>query len=236
MSPGAERFGILFVCTANACRSVIAERASVAGLHVRLGASAARFHVASAGTAGLHGSALHPYTADALRQIGVSGDGFVSHALTVSDIDRADLILTAGREHRDQVVAMRPRVSRRIYLIREFPRLAACTPAPDTDGDPVGRARSVVAGIARQRGRVPYVDPTEDEIADPAATSAAFVSCARVIQGAVRDVLDALCGAPAAFAQRPVGLAGAHVGDVDRFPVTGGRRWRRAPRLPAPPP
>src|SRR5258707_1250171 len=69
-----------------------------------------------------------------------------------------------------------------------------------------------------------------------AAARGAFVGCARVIQGGVRDVLEALGGGRGAFAQRRGGLAGAHVGAVARFPVTGGGRWRGAPRLPAPPP
>ena len=241
MSCDADRFGILFVCTANACRSVIAERAAIPGLRTRLGSSAARFHVASAGTAGLEGYPLHPCTAAALSQLGVSTESFASHALTLSDIDRADLILTAGREHRDQVIAMRPGVSRRVYLLREFARLAVCTPAPGTHEDPVDRARSLVAEVARQRGRVPYVDPAEDEIADPAATRAAFASCARVINGAVLVVLDALCGAPVADGRPPAGPGSAHSADGDRFPATGGRTWRRAlrfsiPPLSAPPP
>jgi dTDP-4-amino-4,6-dideoxygalactose transaminase/protein-tyrosine-phosphatase len=232
MSFGAGRFCILFVCTANACRSAIAERACAAGLRARLGAGAARFHVASAGTAGLDGRPLHPYTAEALSQIGASADGFVSHALTLPDVDRADLILTAGREHRDHVVAMRPGASRRTYLLREFARLAARAPAAGGNGDPVERARGVVAGVAPWRGRVPYVDPAEHEIADPVATTAAFADCARLIQGAVAAVLDALCGPPAASAHPSAAPAGHRGAQAGHSPAAGARGPRR--RRPAP--
>jgi protein-tyrosine phosphatase len=191
----AGRFRILFVCTANACRSVIAERLAAEGLRTRLGTRAALFEVASAGTAGVDGAALHPYTATALRGFGVAADDFTSRRLTTTDVGSADLVLTAGSEHREQVVGMWPRVSRRAYLLREFRRLAAQASAPPSE-DPVARARHVVAEAARLRGRVPYVEPAEDEIADPRPTHADFVSCAEVINAVLRDVLDVLCGNP----------------------------------------
>jgi hypothetical protein len=46
------------------------------------------------------------------------------------------------------------------------------------------------------RGRIPYVEPAADEIADPAADLEAFGACARGIDAAIGPVLDALCGKP----------------------------------------
>lgn len=225
----AGQFGILFVCTGNLCRSVIAEQLARRGLRTRLGPDAFRFRVRSAGTASLDGCPVHPYTAEALRLLGANADGAVSHALTAADVDAADLILTAGQEHRDAVVAMRPRTSRRAYLLREFARLApfasgtaasrppadqlasdwpfaspstanlssVCPPTARVSAagySVVDQARYLVAQAAQWRGQVPYVGPTEDEIADPATNSAAFLACARVIDEAVTQALDALCG------------------------------------------
>ena len=127
-APAPGQFGILFVCTGNLCRSVIAERLARRGLHARLGADACRFRVASAGIAALDGCPVHPYTAEALGRLGTDADGVVSRALTAADVDAADLILTADRKHRDAVMAMRPGASRRAYLLREFARLAAVAP------------------------------------------------------------------------------------------------------------
>lgn len=210
----AGQFGILFICTGNLCRSVIAERLARRGLRARLGPAACWFRVTSAGTASLDGCPVHPYTAEALSWLGADADGVTSHALTVADVDAADLILAAGREHRDAVVAMRPRASRRAYLLREFARLAAYAsatapgrPAADqlaTDRPSAGvsaagycaadQARHLVAAVAQLRGLAPYVEPAEDEIADPATNSAAFLDCARAIDTAVSQALDALCG------------------------------------------
>lgn len=213
-APGPGQFGILFVCTGNLCRSVIAERLARRGLCARLGPAACWFRVTSAGTAGLDGCPVHPYTAEALSWLGADADGVASHALTAADVDAADLILAAGQEHRDAVVAMRPRASRRAYLLREFARLAAYAsaaapgrPAADqlaadhlaadqlaADHLAADQARHLVAGVAQLRGLVPYVEPAEDEIADPATNSAAFLDCARAIDTAVSQALDALCG------------------------------------------
>jgi len=190
----AGQFGILFVCTGNLCRSVMAERLAGRGLRARLGPAASRFVVASSGTAGLDGCPVHPYTAEALGWLGADADGAASRALTAADVDAADLILTAGREHRDAVVALRPRASRRAYLLREFARLAAFAAPPPAALGVADQARSLVAEVARLRGLVPYTEPAEDEIADPVTSPAAFLDCARTIDAAVSPVLDSLCG------------------------------------------
>jgi protein-tyrosine phosphatase len=204
----AETFGILFVCTRNMCRSVLAERLADRELRVRLGGDADAFSVASAGTASWDGLPMHRGTEKVLARLGVrgngNGNGAGSRCLTAPDVDRADLILTACMDHRDQVVAMRPSASRRTYLLREFARLAGFAPppgAPPPAAPPPAaplclpeRARHVVAEAARLRGRVPYTEPGDDDIPDPTASYAAIAACAQVIDQAVRDVLDALCG------------------------------------------
>lgn len=204
-----SQFGILFVCTGNMCRSVIAERLARRGLRARLGADACRFPVASAGTAALDGCPVHPYTAEALSWLGADAHGAVSRGLTAGDVDAADLILAAGQEHRDAVLALRPGASRHAYLLREFARLATVArgsalglPAAGLSaagGSAVQHARQLVSDVAQLRGRVPYVEPAEDEIADPVSSSAAFTDCARTIDAAVSQALDALCrGLPVA--------------------------------------
>lgn len=191
-APGTGQFGILFVCTANICRSVIAERLARRGLRARLGADACGFRVTSAGTASLEGCPVHPYTAEALTWLGADAEGVASRQLTAADIDTADLILAAGQQHRNQVIAMQPSASRRAYLLREFARMAAAASVSAEEASAVEHARQLVAEVARRRGRVPYVEAAEDEIPDPVATAEAFLNCARVIDAAVSDVLDAL--------------------------------------------
>jgi protein-tyrosine phosphatase len=192
--PRSEHFGILFVCTGNVCRSVLAERLTRRGIRTRLGSEAARFAVTSAGTAARDGAPMHPFIRQALDLLGAEADadGFASRQLTAVDIEAADLILCACAEHRDQVLTMCPGASRRCFLLREFARLAAAL------GMSAGPASSgpadAVAAAARLRGRIRYVEPAQDEIPDPKATAEAFGACARTIDGVLGPVLDALCG------------------------------------------
>jgi protein-tyrosine phosphatase len=150
---------------------------------------------------------MHQATARVLARLGVSAEGFRTRHLTARDVERADLILTAGAEQQNQVVAMLPGASRRTYRLREFGWL---TSAPQPDGpawpaspdglagpdDQVQRARLVVAAAARRRGRIPGEPPGGGEIPDPVLSNVAILDTARVIEQAVREVLDALCNCP----------------------------------------
>ena len=74
----------------------------------------------------------------------------------------------------------------------------ACADADSWDGQKfrlaeVRRARCIVEGVAKLRGRLGYRDPATDEIPDPAATKKAFFNCADIIDVAVREVIDVLC-------------------------------------------
>jgi len=181
---------ILFVCTGNVCRSVLAERITQARLRALGGDAAARFRVGSAGTEAADGRPVHPLTAGTLSRLGACGSGFTSRRLTRGHVEQASLILCAERAHLDQVIAACPAASRRSFLLREFPRLAAVA-APELGGADL--ARSVIAVAAQSRGRLPYTYPREDEIADPPVTQEAFLRCARDIDATLRDVVDVLC-------------------------------------------
>jgi hypothetical protein len=54
----------------------------------------------------------------------------------------------------------------------------------------------VVAAAARRRGRIPGQPPGGGEIPDPVLSDVAILDTARVIEQAVREVLDALCNCP----------------------------------------
>ena len=187
-------FRILHVCVANICRSPIGERLTRHGLAARLGSAASSFHVASAGTRGLVGQPMHHHGADALRGLGVDADGFQARRLDPELLREADLVLTATATERDRAVAMVPAALRTTFTLLEFARLLGGTTLPAFDGDPVERARTVVARARSMRGRVPYVDPALDDVADPRRTPEGFADCVAVMDPAVRTVVAALAG------------------------------------------
>jgi protein-tyrosine phosphatase len=205
-------FHIAYVCVANICRSPVAERLTRHEIGGRLGTSSTAFAVHSAGTHGLAGQPMHPLGAAALRSVGADPDGFTARRLTPEILAGADLVLAATATERDRAVAMLPAALRTTFTLLEFARLLAGTPAGGVPaggvpggsvpggsvpgGDPVERARAVVVRARGMRGRVPYVAPPVDDVADPARTPEGFRACLASIAPAVHATVAALCGEP----------------------------------------
>ncbi|WP_141576703.1 hypothetical protein [Actinomadura sp. WMMA1423] len=193
---GQEQFHLLFVCTANICRSPIA--AELARLRIRESqrSDSRQITVGSAGTAARDGLSMDPRAAAALGPFGASPGGFASRALTRRLTDAADLVLTAERGHRAAVVAGLPRSHPKVFTILEFARLVrALDPAePPPDGI-VPRARWLVREASRTRGLVPPPAPGDDDVADPVGRSARdFETCATTIDRALDRPLRLMLG------------------------------------------
>lgn len=114
----AQPLRVLFVCTANICRSPYME------LRARdLVGDAAGVEFASAGT---HGFRQHPVDstmAEVLAERGVTSDlltGFSSRPLTRDLVDAADLVLTAEATHRAFVLEEVPNAFRKVFTLGQF--------------------------------------------------------------------------------------------------------------------
>lgn len=105
---------ILVVCTGNVCRSPY--------IHLRLAQALAGTSalVESAGTGALVGSSVDPGSARLLEEQGVPHETFQARAITPQMIAAADLVLTATREHRREVVQLAPSALQRTFTLREF--------------------------------------------------------------------------------------------------------------------
>ncbi|MFJ3235811.1 low molecular weight phosphatase family protein [Streptomyces sp. NPDC086787] len=150
---------ILFVCTGNVLRSVLAERL----LAARLPPGSALWPE-SAGTEARCGSRMKDDTRAILEKLGGDGSGFASRPLTAQLIAGASLILGLTREHREAAVRLVPTAMRRCFTLKEFVRLAegGGTRASGGNGlDPL------VAAAAGRRGAEPPVPPPDDNIRDP---------------------------------------------------------------------
>lgn len=152
-------FRILVVCTANLCRSPMAQ-ALLRQAFDDHGAGA-EFAVTSAGTRAAEGSPMDPASATALFRHGGDATGFRSRPLTDDLCREADLVLTATREHRSQVLQRVPLALRRSFTLLEFAAVISLVHAEQPDiADPAARVR--LAAEWRSRAQIDswdVVDP-----------------------------------------------------------------------------
>lgn len=192
----SEPFRVLHICTANICRSPMAERLMLQGLTQRLGQSPPDVIVESAGTNGHVGRGMAPESVLALADYGLDGTDFRARQLSAERVVAADLVLTATREHRAAAVRLHPRVAARTFTLREFARLTAGVEASAVTGlDLVDRGRALVRIAREQRGRTYLHLPGDDDLADPyGGPSSGFVSCAALVHQALQRPLGLLAG------------------------------------------
>ncbi|NBE51547.1 protein-tyrosine-phosphatase [Streptomyces sp. YC537] len=198
-----DGFRILHVSTGNVCRSPITERLTRHALADRLGDPfTGGLIVESAGTWGHEGAAMETNAATVLADFGADSTGFIGRELLDEHVIRADLVLTATRDHRAQVVSMGHSAGLRTFTLKEFTRLVraidpATLPDPLDDGV-VERARALVRAAAALRGWLLAPSPEADEVHDPyGAPLPFFRSIGDEIKEALDPVVTALTGVPA---------------------------------------
>jgi len=186
--------GILHVCTGNLCRSPMAERLMDAGLRARYGRIADTVVVSSAGTSALVGEPIHPLAAAELAKRGVSAHGFRARLLEPDAAYRADLVLTATREHRDRIIAGDPGLLGRVFTWRELAWLVDRLGNTIVRGEHLtDRVRNLprAAGLRRSYLRPP--PPAEFDVVDPmGGTEQDFKQAAAEIEDAVATILAVL--------------------------------------------
>lgn len=110
---------VLFVCTANICRSPYMELAGRAMLRPGAGV-----HLSSAGTLGFVDKPMDPTMATAFEHSPEVTEehiaAFRSRRLTAAHLDEADLVLTAESEHRQFILTEFPAAFRKVFSLGQF--------------------------------------------------------------------------------------------------------------------
>ena len=107
---------ILFVCTGNSCRSVMAEAIFKRMLrHHRL-----RIAVSSAGLEAPIGITASPLTLQLLKNFGIDASHHRSRRLTIEMIDSADLIFVMEKNHLRQILSKVPAAKEKTFLLSDF--------------------------------------------------------------------------------------------------------------------
>ncbi len=112
-----ERVEILFVCTANQCRSPVAE----AALRARLGEAEADVAVRSGGLRWAGGAAPHEVEIAALAN-GLDLRDHVSRSVTTAELETVDLLIGMTRAHVRECVVMFPPVWPKAFTLKELVR------------------------------------------------------------------------------------------------------------------
>lgn len=145
----ARRFAVLAVCTANICRSPLME------ILLRAQLDEDRFEVASAGIRGWDAEPMDSMAAMEAMRLGHSAEGFTSRPIDAYLVESADLIVTATRSHRAEVLSVSPQALRRSFTLVEFAALSGVVDAADPFG--------LVAQAAQRRSQA----PAQIDIGDP---------------------------------------------------------------------
>jgi protein-tyrosine phosphatase len=194
-------FRILHVSTGNVCRSPITERLTRHYVKQRLGVLGGALIVESAGTWGHEGAPMEANAETVLADFGADASGFTGRELLDEHVIRADLVLTATRDHRAQVISMGHSAGLRTFTLKEFTRLVkAIDPAtlPPPEDGVVDRARALVRAAAALRGWLLAPTAEADEVYDPyGAPLTFFRSIGDEIHQALDPVVTALTGVPA---------------------------------------
>ena len=160
--------GILHVCTANQCRSPMAERIMQARLAQRYGQRAASILISSAGLKARPSAPIIPQALEQLKRRGINAEGFIATPLDPDAVARAHLVLTATRRQRDAVVAMVPIALRRTFTWRELAWLLQGVRPGDIPGAHlIHRVANVSSIAAGRRGYRRPPPPEAFDIEDP---------------------------------------------------------------------
>jgi len=177
-----EPIRVLFVCTANICRSPYLELRARQLLGPDSGVE-----VASAGTHGFDAEPVSDTMAAEFARWGTDASLFRSRLVTGALIDEADLVLTAEAAHRTRLLEERPAAFRKIFTLGQFV-------ASVRSADPSLRGRELLAALWTRRASA---SPDHD-IADPYRRGPEEARRAGVtMEGMLEVVVDRLRSTPA---------------------------------------
>jgi protein-tyrosine-phosphatase len=167
---------IVFLCTGNAARSVMAT--------IMFRARDDRHSVSGSGTHALPGHPMSVRTRTALERLGLADPTHRSSQFDETDVRRASLIVAMAPEHVEWVRRVHPEAADRTVTLKRVVRVLATSPSP-ADAALLDRVRTLdLAGLVIEEWEE-VVDPAGGEQPD-------FDACAQEIDALVDQLIALL--------------------------------------------
>ena len=175
-----DKFKIVFMCTGNQARSVIAEH------YMRKVTSGLPVEVESVGTLDIPGAPALPEAVDAAAGLSLDLGSHRSRHFSAIDLSGADLVVGFEQNHVATAVVDGNADPQKTFKLLELVRLLGNVPGGNRDAD---AARAAIAAAASARAQGDPFTPGED-LADPAGRESRFFKeTAAAIQRACDEVV-----------------------------------------------
>ncbi|MFH1857408.1 MAG: low molecular weight protein arginine phosphatase [Candidatus Omnitrophota bacterium] len=129
---------VLFVCTGNSCRSVIAKGLLKKRLEAR-----PEISVRSAGVAAAPGFRATQETIAVMARHGIDVSLHLTQRLSDEMVDEADLVLVMEKAHQEEILRRVPHAKKKVFLLREYAGDVQAAPRGIDIPDPIAKPSEV---------------------------------------------------------------------------------------------